>query len=234
MNTTAIEMNRAILNFTGILPNHQDLLAGLPTSPEADLQLYIAAGPWPNSGPLPDDLGSNLATALTTAVLGDARRELAIGLAARMSFNRGRLAPSRIRDLCALPMRDLINRFHESESSLESSDVDVKAWIALQTAQLHFWETEYERLQARTLAKKPPSLCESRQLAAGFSLMSVGVLEFYWGDEDDPFEPFFDQVVAAFPDCDFRQRGVVTNWTRKTDVPPAAEPPSDDDTSLAA
>ena len=234
MKTTPTELNRVLMDFTITWPDHQNPVANLPRSPEADLQLYIAAGPWPNSGPLPDDLGSNLATALATAVLGDARRELAIGLAARMSFNRGWLATSRIRELCALPMRDLINRFHESEASLESSDADVKAWIALQTAQLHFWETEYERLQARTLAKKPPSLCESRQLAAGFSLMAVGVLEFYWGDADDPFEPFYDEVAAAFPDCDFRQRGVVTNWTRRTDVPPAAEPPSDDDTSLAA
>ncbi len=56
--------------------------------PERDLDIYRAAGLWPGSAPIPEEIGRNLARAIATEVLRDARLELAVAMAARMAFNR--------------------------------------------------------------------------------------------------------------------------------------------------
>lgn len=231
LTTQITEMNRAILNFTAKSPKHQDLLAGLPASPEEDLELYRAAGAWPGSTPLSEEVAPNLARAIATEVLRDARLELAVAMAARMAFNQRERKPACVRSLCSLHPVLLIQRFKITESCLADTDTVTRAWVEEQAAQLHFLESIYENLLNPVPSGKRASLCELRQLAGACSEMTVTLLEFYWGAEDDPFEQFFAEVVTAFPHCDFRQRGRAHCWARQTDQ---QEDGNAEDQSLAA
>lgn len=219
MKTTTIEMNRVLRDFTAKWPNHQGLLAGLPTSPEEDLKLYRAAGSWPGSTPLSEEVAPNLARAIATEVLRDARLELAVAMAARTTFNDGKRDAAQVRSLCCLHPVLLIQRFKLTEACLTDTDMATRAWGEEQADQLHYLEGTCENLLNPVIAGKRASLCELRQLAGAYSAMTVALLESYWGAEDDPFERFFAKVVAAFPKCDFRQRGRAYCWIRQPDQP---------------
>ncbi|MEN9575611.1 MAG: hypothetical protein RL514_3466 [Verrucomicrobiota bacterium] len=217
MKTTTIEMNRVLRDFTAKWPNHQGLLAGLPTSPDEDLELYRAAGPWPGSTPLSEEVAPNLARAIATEVLRDARLELAVAMAARTTFNDGKRDAAQVRSLCCLPLVLLIQRFKVTEACLADTDMATRAWVEEQADQLHYLESAYENLLHPVIAGKRATLCELRQLAGAYSAMTGALLEFYWGTENDPFEQFFAKVVTALPHCDFRQRGRDHCWVRLAD-----------------
>lgn len=231
MKTTTTEMNCVLRDFTTNWPHHVNPFAGLPTSPEEDLELYRAAGPWPGSTLLSDELAPNLARAIATEVLRNARLELAVAMAARMTFNDRKRDAAHVRSLCSLHPVILIQRFKLTEACLADTDLGTRAWIEEQADQLHHLECAYENLLNPVIAGKRASLCELRQLAGAYSAMTVALLEFYWGAADDPFEQFFAKVVAAFPSCDFRQRGRVQCWARQTDQ---QEDGNSGDQSLAA
>lgn len=217
LTTQITKMNRALLDITDTWPNHQDLLAGLPASPAEDLELYLAAGPWPGCTPLSEDVGPTLARAIATEVLRDARLELAVAMAVRLTFDQGVGKTERVRSLCELRPRVLIQHFRVGEALLAGTDRGLVEHIAELSVQLHRLESFNEGLQARGPASSPAGLCELRQLAGACSEMTVTLLEFHWGAEDDPFEQFFAKVVAAFPQCDFRQRGRSHCWIRQPD-----------------
>lgn len=203
---TTAAMDRLIYGFINDWPDHQPPVANPPGwSPREDRRIYLAAGAYLSSPPLPPGLSQPVARAIAEAALADARKELALCMAARMAFNQGRPDPAYALELAALPLTELTDRFEASECAESPSDPGVQDWIRGQARQIRYWLTEADRLQGRQRGGQPASLCELRQLAAGLSEMSVDLQEGYLGGEDNPFVRFFDELVDALPEVPWRQ-----------------------------
>ena len=222
MKTTSTEMNRVLWDFATTWPNHTDPFAGLPTSPEADRQLYLAAGLHLGAPPLPPSMSANSAGWLADKALVHARREAGVAMAARLCFNQHRLDPAEVRDLCDLPMTELAQRFCDGECALPSSDEAVREWVRGHTAQLRYWEAHYERLRQQPGGLAKASLCTLRQLACGFGQLAADILTPYWCDPaDTTFVVFHDQVIAAMPG-DYHYSGPMPEVVGEQDLPVAA------------
>jgi len=201
MKTTKIsvaKLNQVLRDASSDYPNNADPFAGLPDAPEEDLRLFLAAGLHPSDPALPADTTLADARHLAESALADARLEVAAAMATRMLFNRHQPDPVRVQELCELPMRELVERFRESELGLESSDEFVADWINGQADQLLHWESHHERLRQLPGGLAAATLCTLRQLAGAFGLLAADMLEGHFVGSDE-FGSFHDRVIGLVP-----------------------------------
>jgi hypothetical protein len=220
MISTATELNRVLQDFTTDWPNHPDPFAGLPVKKRADRQLYLAAGTHHDDPPLPPGLSPAEVRRRAEEGLLSAELELRMALLARMDFHQGLMSLDRMLFQSGFPLPLIVEL---CQRDAPASAPAGRVWIAEHNEPVLFWVNEHQRILRRKRGLATASLCRLRQLSCGYGLLAAAILEPLLSDPEGRFTAFYDQVIAAIPECDFHYTGRHSARPAQPGCPPVAQ-----------